>query len=527
MSSGYLSILLHAHLPHVRHPDDPTVMEHRWFQEAVTETYLPLLAMFDGLEADRVPFRCTLSLSAPLIDMLDDTLLRERYEAHLEQMVELAQRELERTADEPHYHRVARMYDRRLRHMREMWRSCGGQLLPRFRHLQEIGGLEIITSTATHAFFPLMDRNWEAMRAQVQVAADQYERHFGRRTPGMWLGECGYVPGTDLLLEEAAVRYFIVDGHALLHADPAPVYGVYAPVFCPSGVAAFARDPETSEQVWSAESGYPGDPHYRDFYRDIGFDLPREVIGPYIHPEGHRVATGFKYHAITHDQLHDKWVYDPERARSLAGDHARDFRTRCEELCARVGGGMDRPPMILSPYDAELYGHWWFEGPVFLEYLFRQLHFDQDRITPITPGEYLDRHPTNQVVTPGASSWGESGYNAYWLNESNAWIYPHLHRAAERMTELARRAVDPSDLERRALNQAARELMLAQSSDWAFIMRTGTTVPYAERRTRDHVLRFNRIFEDLSAAQVDEAWLRQIEDEDDLFPHIDYRVFAP
>jgi 1,4-alpha-glucan branching enzyme len=279
--------------------------------------------------------------------------------------------------------------------------------------------------------------------------------------------------------------------------------------------------------VWSAKRGSPGDPQYRDFYRDIGFDLPMEYIGAHVHPEGHRMYTGFKYHAITHEKLHDKWVYDPEVARGKAGLHASHFRGNMAEQVRRLAGGMDRPPIIVSPYDAELYGHWWYEGPIFLGDLFRQLHHDQDAIEPITPGDYLERHPTNQLATPCPSSWGLKGYAAQWCDESNAWTWRHLHAAGERMSELARRhaaAADP--LLVRALRQAAREVMLAQSSDWQFIMSTGTTVPYATRRFNEHIVRFTRLYEDMREGRVDEAFLADVEARDNIFPDVDYRLYA-
>jgi 1,4-alpha-glucan branching enzyme len=188
---------------------------------------------------------------------------------------------------------------------------------------------------------------------------------------------------------------------------------------------------------------------------------------------------------------------------------------------------MDRPPLIVSPYDAELFGHWWFEGPVFLGDVFRQLHFDQKVIECMTPGLYLERHPTNQRVTPSASSWGLKGFNEQWLNETNAWIWTHVHAAGERMVELAReRASETDPLLRRALNQAARELMLAQSSDWPFILSTGTTTSYATRRVNDHIIRFNHLYDELKAGRVSEDFLRGLELEDNLFPDIDYRVYA-
>jgi 1,4-alpha-glucan branching enzyme len=526
MPAGYLALVLHAHLPFVRHPEDPTVMEEQWLYEGITGTYLPLLQVFEGLVADGVPFRCTVSLSAPLLTMLGDDLLKLRYAEHLDRLIELAGKELERTRPEPHYHRLAQMYWDRFHSLRHTWRCHDGDLIGAFRRLQDAGRLEVVTSTATHAFFPALDRNWAALRAQVHVAADLYERHFGRRPRGMWLGECAYVPGADELLREAAIRYFLVDTHGIAYADRPPVYGVHAPLYCPTGVAAFGRDPESSQQVWSAREGYPGDPHYRDFYRDIGFDLPMDYIGPYVHPEGHRVYTGIKYHAITHEKLHDKWVYDPAIARRRAGEHAAHFRTSRERQVAALASAMDRPPIVVSPYDAELFGHWWYEGPQFLADLFRQLHHDQDAVETITPGDYLERHPTNQMATPCASSWGRGGYSEYWVNESNAWIYRHLHVAAERMVALAHRFPSAGGVTARALNQAARELMLAQSSDWPFIMTTGTTVSYATRRFNEHILRFNRLFDELERGTVTEAWLAELEAKDNVFPHLDYRLYA-
>lgn len=528
MARGYFSLVLHAHLPFIRHPEDPTVMEERWLFEAITGTYLPLLRVFEGLAKDQVPFRCTLSISPPLLSMLTDDLLKSRFSAHLDDdLIALSEKEIVRTRHEPHYQKLAEMYRDRFCQLRDTWRAHDGNLVAAFRKLQDSGHLEIITATATHAFFPLMDRNWAAMRAQVHTAADLYEKHFGRRTRGMWLGECGYVPGVDGLLREAGIRYFLVDTHAIQFASTPPQYDVYAPLYCPSGVAAFARDSESSEQVWSADHGYPGDPQYRDFYRDIGFDMPMDYIRPHIHPEGHRLYTGLKYHAITHAKMHDKWVYDPEAARSRAGMHAAHFRSNTQAQVERLAQTMDRPPLVVSPYDAELYGHWWFEGPIFIDDLFRQLHFDQSALEALTPGDYLDRHPTNQVATPCASSWGKNGYNEQWLNESNAWIWQHLHAAGHRMVEVAKRFPAPSDdLQQRALNQAARELMLLQSSDWPFILSTNTTVPYATRRFNEHVIQFTRLYEGLMNDTLDLPYLQDLESRDNVFPDIDYRVYA-
>jgi len=528
MARGYLALVLHAHLPFVRHPEAPQYLEEEWFFEAITETYAPLLIGFERLLADGIDFRITLSMSPSLLAMLTDDLLKERYAKKLDSLIELADKECDRTWREDRaFHELAKMYRHRFEEIRAVWRRHEGDLVRAFRAIQDAGKIEIITCTATHPFMPLLDRNWAAFRAQVHTAATTYERLFGRRTQGIWLGECGYVPGIDELLREEGIRFFFIDTHGVLFADPRPVFGVHAPIYCRSGVAAFGRDTESSKQVWSAKEGYPGDPNYRDFYRDIGFDLPMDYIGPYIQ-DGIRIFTGFKYFAITHQHLHDKRPYDPHVAYLRAAEHAGNFMFNREKQVEHLYAHMSRKPIIVAPYDAELFGHWWYEGPMFLELLFRKLQFDQGTVAPITPSGYLAEYATNQVATPCASSWGEKGYGEYWCDSSNAWVYRHLHKIGERMVELAQRFRQPSgDLQRRALNQAARELMLAQSSDWAFIMKTGTTVPYATKRTIDHVTRFNRIYESLvQTGDVDESFLVEAERRDNLFPEIDYRIYA-
>ncbi len=525
---GVLSIVLHAHLPFVRHPDYPEFLEEDWLYEAISETYLPLLAVMDRLVDDRVPFQLTMTLSPPLVSMLRDEMLMSRYAARLDKLCELTLREVERTSKDATYGPLARYYrdhfDELRRHFHDRYRR---DLVGAFRRLQDAGALEILTCGATHGFLPLMIHP-EAVRAQISVAAQHYRMHFGRDPKGIWLPECGYAPGVDAALAREGIRYFFVDTHGVADAVPRPRFGVHAPIFLPSGVAAFARDQESSLQVWSAEHGYPGDGDYREFYRDLGYDGPYDHVKPYVQATGARKNLGIKYHRITGKvALGDKAPYDPHRARERAAQHAGNFlfnrQKQIEHLAAKMGG---RPPIVVSPYDAELYGHWWYEGPQFLDFLIRKAAYDQDVFRLASPATYLREVPVQQVATPPTSSWGAGGYAGVWLDPSNDWIYRHLHKASERMIELAKGNDDaPSGLRRRALNQASRELLLAQSSDWAFIMKTGTMVDYAVRRTKDHVLRFTRLYEQLKSDRVDETWLSEIESRDNLFPEIDYRVY--
>jgi 1,4-alpha-glucan branching enzyme len=524
MSKGYLSLVLHGHLPYVRHPEFEDFLEEDWLYEAITETYIPLIIVFEKLLEDNVDFRMTMTLSPTLISMLSDPLLQGRYLKHINKLIELSHKEIERTTWQSDFQRLAIMYLNGFCKARDVFEKYKKNLVTAFKKFQDAGKLEIVTCGATHGYFPLMDVCRESVRAQVKVAVSHYESVFGRKPKGIWLPECGFTPGHDEILKEAGIRYFFTDAHGLLHGSPRPKYGVFAPTYCRgTGVAAFARDLESSKQVWSSIEGYPGDYNYREFYRDIGFDLEFDYIKPYIHPEGIRINTGIKYYRIT-GTGNKKEPYVPEWAREKAAEHAGNFMFNRQKQVGYLYDLMQKKPIIVSPYDAELFGHWWYEGPQWIDFLIRKIAFDQNDIKMITPGEYLQENPRNQVVTPSMSSWGWKGYSEMWLQGPNDWIYRHLHAASKKMTELSKCNPNGNNAMKRALNQALRELLLAQSSDWAFIMGTGTHVEYAVKRTKDHLLRFNRLYEDVKSNSVDEDWLSSVEQNDNIFPDIDYRV---
>jgi 1,4-alpha-glucan branching enzyme len=526
-SLGHLALVLHAHLPFVRHPEHDDFLEEDWLYEAITETYIPLLWVLENLAEEGIEFRLTMSLTPPLVAMLNDDLLRRRYAAHLDLLCELAEKEVERTRNSPGFHPTAIMYrDRFLRERedyRDRWKM---DLVGAFVRLQQLGKLEIVASAATHGFLPLLRLTPEAVRAQILVGVQDYIKTIGCRPSGMWLPECGYYPGLDEVLKEAGLRYFFVDAHGVHNATGRTRYGVYAPLFCPSGVAAFGRDQESSKQVWSSIEGYPGDFAYREFYRDIGFDLDFDYIRPYIHRDGIRINTGIKYYRIT-GRTEAKEPYVRQWALDKAATHAANFVYNRQLQVEWLRSWMGRKPIVVAPYDAELFGHWWFEGPEWIDCLIRKIACEQEAIRLTTPPEYLSEYPVNQIEQPSASSWGNEGYNKLWLNGTNDWIYRHLHAAADRMVDLARCFPQPEALARRALNQAARELLLAQASDWAFIMAQNTAVSYAVQRTKDHLIRFNRIYEMLRRRTVDEAWLQGIESADNIFPHLDYSIYLP
>src|SRR5690606_10486898 len=273
----------------------------------------------------------------------------------------------------------------------------------------------------------------------ILVGVQHHRDWFGAAPAGLWLPECGYFAGLDRVVAEAGVRYTFVETHAIDHAHAQAYFGVYAPLCSPAGVAFFGRDPETTELVWSSREGYSGDPYYREYYRDVGFDLDAKALGPLAHELGIRRNVGIKYHRVT-GNTEAKEFYVRERALERASEHGRNFfenrRAQVEWLAER----MDRPPIVVAPYDAELFGYWWFEGPEWLGHGLENVARAPEHLSLVTPSDYLEANPVNQLAMPAASSWGYKGYSEMWLNGKNDWIYPHLHEAADRMVELAEAA---------------------------------------------------------------------------------------
>ena len=520
---GYLALVLHAHLPFVRHPEREYFLEEHWLFEAITETYLPLLDMLEHLSLDGIPGRLTMSLTPTLIAMLRDPLLVEKYGRHLDRMCELARREVARTRDDSRFASTAGFYQDRLQRFRSLFlERYRRDLVSQFSRLEEEGVLEIIGCAATHGLLPALAVNPESVRAQVLLGVGEHRRQIGKAPRGFWLPECAYFEGLDEVLAEAGIEYFFVDAHAFRSASKRPRLDLHAPILCPNGVAAFPRDQETTVQVWSSKLGYPGDPEYRDFYRDIGFDLPWDTVGEFLDPAGTRGMTGFKYHRIT-GNTDQKEPYTRQAALRRASEHARDFLENRSHQMERLRGGSSRPPLVTSMYDAELFGHWWFEGPEWLNAVLRGA--GERGILPVSGGDYLKAFPVAQVSEPSTSSWGEGGYFEVWLNQKTDWIYPPVHDAGRRMAGLAARLGSAEGITGRALAQAGRELLLAQASDWPFILKNETTVEYARARVLQHLDRFRRLADRLEAGTVDEAELSAMEEQDNLFPEIDVSVW--
>ena len=523
--NGYLCLVLHAHLPYIRYPENEQHLEERWLFEAITETYIPLLQLFENLLNDNVDFRITLSLTPTLTEMFNDDLLMERYQRYIDGLIELADKEISRTAGDRKLRPVARMYHEKFVRVRHLFQNVyRKKLTGAFRALLSTGQVEIVAGAATHPFLPSLMPVREAARAQILLGIEYFRSVFGKKPGGIWLPECGFAPGIDLLLKEAGVSFFFLESHGLIGSTPPCRHSIYKPIKTPSGVFAFSRDVDSSKQVWSSAGGYPGDFEYRDFFRDIGFDLALDYLKPYL-PDGIRTFTGMKYFRIT-DKSDRKKPYIRERALKKAEAHADHFvaakKNQLHSLRRQPGIG----PVITAAYDAELFGHWWFEGPDWLNFVLRKAASGHTSFRLITPSEYISMEKETQIAMPSMSSWGDKGYSSTWINPGNEWIHKHLNRAGKLMVELSCAHMDPPGLVRRALNQAARELLLAQASDWAFMMKTDNAAEFAKKKFTRHLDNFLRLHRELLSGSIEESNLASLERKNNIFRDIDYRIFS-
>lgn len=466
---GGVALILHAHLPYVRHPEHDDHLEERWLFEAILECYLPLVSLLDALPAHN-PARLTLSLSPSLVAMLDDPLLRARFVRHLDRLDALVH-----ALRHDHLPRAALdAHAAALRHARAAWTLLRGDLPSAFARLAREGRLSLWTTALTHALLPLHARShpW-LVDAQVALAVAAHTRRFGAPPDGFWLPECGFAPGLDDALAAHGLFVTALESHALLYGHPRPPEATARPVVTPAGVAAFGRDVEAAASVWSRTEGYPSHPLYRDFHDDVGFRVALSRLGDFLAADGSRTATGVKLWRVTDHRGSPKQPWDPTLARVLSVAHAREFADRCARRLDGLAAQGVAAPLIVAPYDAELFGHWWAEGTSFLAALLAALG-----PRAVTPTEYLARYDRHPRVAPNPSTWGEGGHLARWVHPSTTWMLRAVDESAARWRE----SHAPADARRRAL----RELSLMAASDWPFLTRTGAAASYARARVLDH-----------------------------------------
>lgn len=513
---GSFALVLHSHLPYVRGAGRWPHGE-EWLHEAILGTYLPLLALLHDLRDGGVGYRLTLGLTPVLLEQLADLDVGRRFAEYADDQIARAGEDLRRLAAGGDTRRasLALFYRSLFTALRDAHaRRFGRDLVGGFADLARTGHVELLTSAATHGYLPLLDAR--SVHAQLAVGQRTTRRLVGIEPRGTWLPECAYAPGLEETLEPFGLTHFFTDPALIAPsradertartrrsggaidvplADAADVLHPFR--VGASGVAAFARHHRVSGQVWSAALGYPGDPAYREFHRKDD-------------------RSGLRYWRVTDagGDLGAKAVYAPGVAAERARVHAGHFVALARETMAAHGSHADAPVLTVT-FDAELFGHWWFEGIDWLGSVLRELSAGGPR--PVTASEHLAAHPPLERAELREGSWGTGNDHSTWRNDGTAWLWDELARLASDMAALS--AVVPSSaLRERAARQAARELLLAQASDWPFLITTRQALDYATERFRTHALRFRRARDlALDGAEEDETELRELERSDSAF----------
>jgi len=546
-------LTLHSHLPWVLHHGRwPHGSD--WLCEAALDTYLPLLDVLESFERDGIATPVTLGITPVLANQLAHPSFREELEAYIAQRLEAcdaAPASLNATGD-GHLVPIADWWRDHLVHLRDVYHRADSDLIRAFRGLQDRGRLELISSAATHGFLPLLGRD-ESIRLQLFTGRAEHRRLFGRAPAGCWLPECAFRPagtwspkgaravakrrGTDEHLRDAGFRYFFVDAHLVQAGNYLGAYhdvplgaerfdadrhgrdtpaahgkakrSPYRAYRMPGGkgaapLDAFVRDPRSSMQVWSRQQGYPGDQWYLEFHKI-------------------RWPGGLKLWRVTSGDadLGDKVAYDPGQARGRAGEHARHFASLLHQTASQEKDGR----VIVAPFDTELFGHWWFEGVDFLADLYRTLGSEPGAARPVVASSH-DAGRTAAVVRLAEGSWGANGDFSMWMSDQTAWTWKRLWPLEDAFWAAARGALAGDERRRIVLAQAARSLLLAQSSDWQFIISTGAATDYAERRFVGHCEDAEGLVAALkpgaAAGVLDDAVKRvaELRTRDDCFPDV-------
>lgn len=497
MTRGAFCLVLHTHLPYVRrHGAWPCGED--WFHQAAVDAYLPLLAALRRLEGAGFRNIATMSVSPILATQMADPYLLNELHLYLGRQLLRAERQVAnyRGRHRNEVREVAGWYHRRytdlLEEFETRWRA-GLHLA--FRELAESGVVELIGSFAGHPFVPLLGDDAFAA-GQLETGLAEHERLFGRRPPGVWLPECGYRPadderaGIETMLDKAGVDFTMVDAPTFEEGG----WSVRAPVqVSGSSVRFLARDMEASYHVWSPTGGYPGGPWYRDAYH-------------------YDAEAGFRSFRVTDRSSHvaDKQPYEPERARAAAVEDAERFAEEVERRLDKHAGDTGKQGLLLTCFDTELFGHWWFEGPTFLEALFLRLR-TAGRVDTLTVSEALDRVPSQSAESLPLSSWGRGKDTSAWLSPSTEPIWS-LIWDGER---IARQALTEGPQEPRTLKQAIRELLLLSASDWPFMVSRGRAADYARERAHEHHRALRAL---LDTEDRDDTTLPDLEDRDNPFP---------
>lgn len=555
-AKGAFSLVLHGHLPWVLHHGRWPHGED-WLYEAVVETWLRLLDVLDRCEAGGLRPAWSVGVMPILLEQLAHPRMRSGLDDYLREMGQRAERDAaEFDGQDGHLAWLARCHGERVVAQRAQLDRIGWSVPEALAAHAAAGRIELLSSNATHGYMPLLLHD-RCSRAQVRAGVATSTRHFGFQPRGAWLPECAYrgvvddwVPpavhgdarqrgGVAGLFAAEGVDHFFVDEPVLREGrsvwardgswrrvtwdqgewddqrswrNPLEPHEIVEGGER-TGVVALARAPGIAQQVWSADTGYPGDGRYLEFHKKHGM-------------------RGLRYWKVTGRDvdLGDKHRYYPDEALAAAREHAEHYANSISDAVHRHHESTGRFALVTAPFDAELFGHWWAEGPEFLWHLAQQLS-RHPGVAAMSTSEAIERSGVDKGVELAEGSWGAGGDHRVWLHDGMRFYWELVYRSEDRFLGLVDHAgwQDRAEV-REILEEAGRQLLLLQASDWAFVITTGGAVDYGLRRITAHAAALDDLcngVDDLVAGRpvdpVVRSTLARCRLVDDVFPDLDLR----
>ncbi|MFX0031496.1 MAG: 1,4-alpha-glucan branching protein domain-containing protein [Candidatus Hodarchaeota archaeon] len=526
MSLGFFGLVLHGHMPWCKKSGVWPAGE-IWYFEAALETYIPILNVLRELKERGIKTAITINITPILAELMADEYMKQRFSEYIYDLIKRAKSDIQRFEHQPQRKKIAEFHLKNFEYiLHTFYHNYYRDLLGSFKWLENEGMIELISCAATHGFLPLFESD-SGLFSQIQMAVDTHKKHFGKPPKGIWLPECAYRPklvfqgkireSIDYWLNNSGIEYFFVDSQGILNAEileQKNEVGLNTNIgfSLKTGVSAFGRNQKTSRQVWDARIGYPGNEYYREFHRKD--------------PE-----SGLHYWRVTGKRIENgkKLLYDIDKAIEVIQSHANHFISLIESELSHFSKEWDFPGIIVSPFDFELYGHWWGEGVNWLNSILKLIN-SSDKVEMITISEYISKYKENfSIIEMKESSWGEGGDFRVWKNPEHGWIWPYINGSIKEFEELLQKFLTPTGEERRILEQIARELLLMEGSDWPFLLYTKQAKDYANQRFHHHHQRFLKLiwaakdFNDKSRISLSE--LENIEDIDSCFKDIKIEYF--
>jgi 1,4-alpha-glucan branching enzyme len=565
MHSGDFVLVLHTHLPWVLHHGNwPHGVD--WLSEAVAECYIPLLNSFNELLDEGIKARITMDISPVLCEQAEHPDFKDIFIKYCDEKIAWAEKDQKQFTEmgyDAHHiylaHWWAEWYAARKKDFIEKYNMS---IIGAMRDLQDKGVIEVATCGATHGYFPLLGTE-ESIDLQIHAAKENYKKHFGRDPRGIWLPECAYRPtynwksyipvapyhhprlrpGVEQLLAKYDIEYFITDQDLTERAIPVGTYLddkkenfvsknsnefdasgidydnlIYQPFHVASDdnveygtAAAFTRHRDIAMQVWSGEVGYPGQPDYLDFHKK-------------------HFGSMLRYWRVTDNKadMMYKTLYHPDWTQDKIDHQSNHFIHHIENTLNWFKNSTGKQGTLCTPFDTELFGHWWFEGPAFLKAVIKGIH-NSPYVNTATCSEELTRVKPKEVVRIPEGSWGENNNHDVWINEDTKWTWESIYNDENALREIYKN-YDINNLDdqaRRILTQTLREMMLEHSSDWQFLIHTKSARDYAEQRFSYHHNDFNkfidlfkRYMESKEISPTDLNYLEEAERRNSVFPEL-------